>query len=69
MGQQLLPNHQSIASSFMMGAAWGIAGLLNIPLGGLADQIGRVSLLKGLSIIPFLAVGLLIFLKMPKTRV
>ena len=62
MGQQLLPNHQSIASSFMMGAAWGIAGLLNIPLGGLADQIGRVSLLKGLSIIPFLAVGLLIFL-------
>ena len=67
MGQKLLPNHQSIASSFMMGAAWGVAGLLNIPLGSLADQIGRVSLLKRLSILPFLTASLLAFLKMPKT--
>ena len=68
MGQQLLPNHQSIASSFMMGAAWGVAGLITIPLGSLADQIGRVSLLRGLSILPFLTAGLLAFLRMPKSR-
>ena len=68
MGQKLLPNHQSIASSFMMGAAWGVAGLLNIPLGSLADQIGRVSLLKGLSILPFLTASLLAFLRMPKNH-
>ena len=66
MGQQLLPNHQSIASSFMMGAAWGLAGLFNIPLGGLADEIGQESILRGLSIIPFLTASLLSFLKMPK---
>ena len=68
MGQQLLPNHQSIASSFMMGAAWGVAGLITIPLGSLADQIGRVSLLRGLSILPFLTAGLLAFLRMPKSH-
>ena len=66
MGQQLLPNHQSIASSFMMGAAWGLAGLFNIPLGGLADDLGQESILRGLSIIPFLTASLLSFLKMPK---
>ncbi len=69
MGQQLLPNHQSIASSFMMGAAWGVAGLFNIPLGGLADKIGQESVLHGLSIIPFLSASLLTFLKMPKILV
>ena len=52
MGQQLLPNNQNLATSFMMGAAWGVAGLLNYPIGMLADQFGRVSILKALTLLP-----------------
>ena len=52
MGQQLLPNNQNLATSFMMGAAWGVAGLLNYPIGMLADQFGRLSILKALTLLP-----------------
>ena len=34
------------------GLAWGVAGLLNYPIGMLADQIGRVSILKALTLLP-----------------
>ena len=61
--QQLLPTRQNIASSLMMGAAWGIGGILNIPVGILGDQYGLPAVLDGLVLLPIAAAILIIFLK------
>ncbi|MCH8291583.1 MFS transporter [Candidatus Poribacteria bacterium] len=61
--QQLLSEHESIASSLMMGAAWGVGGLLNIPVGMLADRFGLSNLLDGLAMLPLATSILVIFLK------
>ena len=39
LAQIMLRGHESIASSFMMGAAWGVGGLLNKIVGVLGDSI------------------------------
>jgi len=61
--QQLLSEHESIASSLMMGAAWGVGGLLSIPVGMLADRFGLSNLLDGLAMLPLATSILVIFLK------
>ena len=55
LGQQILPENASVASSFMMGLAWGIGGLLNIPIGGLAEMFGREVAIRWLPAIPLAA--------------
>ena len=63
LAQQLLPKHESLASSFAMGAAWGTAGLLNYPVGMIGDRIGLPKLLDGLVMLPLATSVLTLFLK------
>lgn len=63
LAQQLLPGHENIASSIMMGGAWGVGGLLNKPVGMLSDRFGIPTVLNGLVTLPLAAAVLMIFLK------
>ena len=63
LAQIMLRGHESIASSFMMGAAWGVGGLLNKIVGILGDQFGLPIVLDGLVMIPLLMAPLLILLR------
>lgn len=63
LAQIMLRGHESIASSFMMGAAWGVGGLLNKIVGVLGDQFGLPLVLDGLVMIPLLMAPLLILLR------
>lgn len=63
LAQQLLPKHESLASSFAMGAAWGTAGILNYPVGMIGDQVGLPKLLDGLVMLPLVTVVLVPLLK------
>ena len=59
----MLRGHESIASGLMMGAAWGVGGLLNKFVGDLGDQFGLPIVLDGLVMIPLLLAPLLILLR------
>lgn len=63
LAQLILRGHENIASSFMMGAAWGVGGLLNKFVGVLGDQFGLLIVLDGLVMIPLLMSPLLILLR------
>lgn len=63
LAQMILRGHENIASSFMMGAAWGVGGLLNKIVGVLGDQYGLPIVLDGLVMIPVVLAPLLILLR------
>ena len=63
LAQIMLRGHESIASSFMMGAAWGVGGVLNKFVGVLGDQYGLPIVLDGLVMIPLVMAPLLILLR------
>ena len=63
LAQMMLRGHESIASGFMMGAAWGVGGLLNKFVGDLGDQFGLPIVLDGLVMIPLVMAPLLILLR------
>ena len=63
LAQMMLRGHESIASSFMMGAAWGVGGLLNKIVGVLGDRFGLPIVLDGLVMIPLLMAPFLILLR------
>lgn len=63
LSQEALPGHENIASSFMMGAAWGVAGFLNYPVSLLSGRFGRMGLLNRLALLPLLTAVLMVFLK------
>lgn len=63
LAQMMLRGHESIASSFMMGGAWGVGGLLNKYVGVLGDQFGLPIVLDGLVMIPLVMAPLLILLR------
>jgi len=46
MAQELLPHRASVASSIVMGLAWGTAGLSLTGIGALADAVGLENALK-----------------------
>ena len=52
LAQIMLRGHESIASGLMMGAAWGVGGLLNKIVGILGDQYGLPIVLDGLVMLP-----------------
>jgi len=64
MAQKMLPQRTSIASSLMMGFAWGMAGLAIPVVGALADRIGLGSAL--LLVVGLAAFGFLLSLFLPK---
>ena len=51
MAQELAPESRSVASSLVMGVAWGVANLVALPIGRLAD---RTYLTLSLSVVSFL---------------
>lgn len=63
LAQMMLRGHESIAASFMMGASWGVGGLLNLIVGALGDKYGLPIVLDGLVMVPLLVAPLLIFLR------
>lgn len=60
--QIMLRGHENIASSFMMGASWGVGGLLNLIVGSMADKYGLSIVLDGLVMVPLLVSPLVILL-------
>lgn len=63
LGQRLLPERENIASGVMMGAAWGVGGLLITPVGVLSDYFGLSIVLDGLAMLPLVTAVLMLFLK------
>ena len=63
LAQMILRGHENIASSFMMGAAWGVGGLLNKIVGVLGDRFGLPIVLDGLVLLPLVMAPLLILLR------
>ena len=63
LAQMILRGHENIASSFMMGAAWGVGGLLNKIVGVLGDRFGLPIVLDGLVMLPLVMAPLLILLR------
>ncbi|MCE2401314.1 MFS transporter [Candidatus Poribacteria bacterium] len=63
VAQIILRGHENIASSFMMGASWGVGGLLNLIVGALADKYGLPIVLDWLVMVPLMVSPLVIFLR------
>ena len=61
--QQLLPARENIASSLMMGGAWGVGGVLSIPVGMLGDRFGLANVLDCLTVLPLAGAVLVVFLR------
>jgi FSR family fosmidomycin resistance protein-like MFS transporter len=65
MGQELAPANAGTVSALMMGAAWGTAGMIFIPLTGwVADHFSLQAAFAGLVIMPI--AGFFLALKLPK---
>ena len=63
LAQMILRGYESVASSLMMGAAWGVGGLLNKIVGVLGDAYGLPIVLDGLVMLPLILAPLLILLR------
>lgn len=63
LAQMMLRGHESIAASFMMGASWGVGGLLNLFVGTLSDKYGLPIVLDGLAMVPLLISPLMLLLR------
>lgn len=63
LAQMMLRGHESIAASFMMGASWGVGGLLNLFVGVLGDKYGLPIVLDGLVMVPLLISPLMLLLR------
>jgi FSR family fosmidomycin resistance protein-like MFS transporter len=58
MAQELMPHRAGIAASLITGLAWGLAMLLALPLGIVADHFGVGVVLHGLALLPLLGAPL-----------
>ncbi|HTB10401.1 MAG TPA: MFS transporter [Bryobacteraceae bacterium] len=66
MAQDLAPQHAGTVSSLMQGFAWGIAGMIFIPLiGFLSDRFSMQTTMSALTIFPL--IGFFLTLALPKT--
>jgi FSR family fosmidomycin resistance protein-like MFS transporter len=68
LGQQLLPQSASMASSFMMGLTWGVGGLMQMPIGRFADLSGVSATIRWLPIIPLVATGFALLIAEDRVR-
>jgi FSR family fosmidomycin resistance protein-like MFS transporter len=65
MGQELAPTQAGTVSALMMGFAWGMAGVLFIPLTGwISDVFSMQTAFAGLILFPL--IGFILALKLPK---
>jgi FSR family fosmidomycin resistance protein-like MFS transporter len=60
MAQELMPGSVGIAASLITGLAWGVALLLALPLGAVADRFGVAVVLHGLALLPLLGIPLVL---------
>jgi FSR family fosmidomycin resistance protein-like MFS transporter len=65
MAQELMPHRAGVAASLITGLAWGLAQVLALPLGSMADHFGVAPTLQVLSLLPLL--GVLFTLPIPET--
>ncbi len=65
LAQTLMPHSRSVASSIVMGLAWGVANAALYPLGGIADVVGIRNTTLTLGILPLMS---LVFLAFPVFR-
>ncbi len=63
LAQIMLRGYENIASSLMMGASWGVGGLLNLVVGALGDKYGLPIVLDGLVMVPLVVAPLVFFLR------
>jgi FSR family fosmidomycin resistance protein-like MFS transporter len=68
MAQELAPRGRSMASSLMMGLAFGTGGMMTPITGMMADIFSIRPVLFFLAIIPFLTIGLIFFLPEVKSK-
>jgi FSR family fosmidomycin resistance protein-like MFS transporter len=67
MAQELAPQHAAMVSSLMQGFAWGIAGMIFIPLiGFLSDRFSMQITMSSLTIFPL--IGFFLTLALPKNE-
>ena len=65
MGQELVPSQAGTISALMMGFAWGMAGIVFIPLTGwISDHLSLQHAFAGLILVPL--VGFFLALKLAK---
>jgi hypothetical protein len=62
MAQELVPSRAGTASSLVMGLGWGVAGLVLMGFGSLAEVIGVPRTLDLTMTVPLLAFGLSLWL-------
>jgi len=62
MAQELVPTRAGTASSLVMGVGWGVAGMLLMGFGSLAEVIGVPRALDLTMTVPLLAFGLSLWL-------
>lgn len=67
MGQELLPQRASVASSIVMGLAWGAAGLSLTAVGALADAAGLAAALTWILLLAVGALAAVFFLPAPQS--
>jgi MFS transporter, FSR family, fosmidomycin resistance protein len=60
MAQELMPERAGIAASLITGLAWGVAMLMALPLGLVADHFGVGAVLHGLALLPLLGAPLVL---------
>ena len=60
MAQELMPQRSGIAVSLITGVAWGIAQILVLPLGKIAELTSLSAALSGLCLLPLLGVFLVL---------
>ncbi len=56
MAQELAPESRSVASSLVMGVAWGVANLVALPIGRLADRTNLTLSLSVVSLLPWIKI-------------
>lgn len=61
MAQAEAPHARAMVSALVMGVTWGVGGLVTIPAGALADRWGIETALRGVGLLPFVALAFLGF--------
>ena len=69
MAQELAPESRSVASSLVMGVAWGIANLVALPIGRLADRTNLTLSLSVVSLLPWIITAYFLVRKLLNRKV
>ena len=68
MAQEIAPKNAALASALPLGFSWGIAGLMLLPIGYVADRVGLPETLTVLAVLPLLTGILALWLPLSTHR-